>query len=206
VTLLPINPFPPIVFHDHFKFSDEHRAAAYEMLHAATESITDLEEGDAQSTVGDQNNTPHRHPAFLDFFSWLEEKSNNIVEQWKLDATNNFYVGNSWINRHGVNGATIPHNHGFSLISCVAYISLPQGSGFTQFKDPHYDFKNLHETSSSLQEYYSVPVKQGDILFFPGWLTHRSEKSNSIEDRLVLSANFVNFTHTKFFTLGNIQL
>ena len=203
MTLLPINPFPPIVFHDHFKFSDEHRAAAYEMLHAATESITDLEEGDAQSTVGDQNNTPHRHPAFLDFFGWIEEKSNHIIKQWNLDTTNQFYIGNSWINRHGHTGETIPHNHGFSSLSCVAYISLPDQSGFTQFQDPHYALKNLHETSS-LQEYYSVPVKQGDVLFFPGWMMHKSEKNHSIEDRVILSANFVNFTLTKFFTFGNI--
>ncbi len=204
MSLKPVNPFPPIIFQDYFEFSEIHRAAAYEILAAATDSVTNLEIGDSQSTVANQNVAPHRHSAFYDFFLWLEEQSNNIAEQWKLDTNNKFYIGNSWINRHRLTGETVPHNHGFSLISCVAYISLPSESGFTQFKDPHYDFKNLHETRS-LEEYHSIPVKQGDILFFPGWLMHKSEKSNSIQDRIILSANFVNFTHTRYFTLGSIQ-
>lgn len=204
MSLLPVNPFPPIIFRDHFEFSDNHRAAAYEILQTTVGSITNLEVGDAQSTVSNQNVAPHRNNSFLDFFLWLEEKSNLIIREWQFDTSNQFYVGNSWINRHGKTGETIPHNHGFSTLSCVAYISLPHGSGFTQFKDPHYEFKSLHETTS-LQEYYSIPVIQGDILFFPGWLMHRSEKSNSVEDRIILSANFVNFTHTKFFTFGSIQ-
>ena len=204
MSLIPVSPFPPVIFQDHFEFTDKHLAAAYEMLQVATDSNTNLEVGDAQSTVANQNNAPHRHPTFIDFFRWMEEKSNHIITQWNSDTSNQFYIGNSWINRHGHTGETIAHNHGFSSLSCVAYISLPDQSGFTQFQDPHYALKNLHETSS-LQEYYSIPVKQGDVLFFPGWMMHRSEKSNSVEDRIILSANFVNFTHTKFFTFGSIQ-
>jgi uncharacterized protein (TIGR02466 family) len=204
MSLSPVSPFPPVIFRDHFEFTDTHLAAACEILQTATDSITNLEIGDAQSSVANQNNAPHRHNDFLDFFSWLEEKSNLIIREWQLDTSNQFYVGNSWINRHGNTGETIPHNHGFSTLSCVAYISLPYGSGFTQFQDPHYNFKNLHE-ASNLQEYYSVPVQQGDILFFPGWLMHRSEKNASNNDRVILSANFVNFTLTKFFTFGSIQ-
>jgi uncharacterized protein (TIGR02466 family) len=204
MSLSPVSPFPPVIFRDHFEFTDKHLAAAYEMLQAATDSNTNLEVGDSQSTVANQNNAPHRHPAFLDFFRWMEENSNHIIKQWNLDTSNQFYIGNSWINRHGKTGETIPHNHGFSTLSCVAYISLPHGSGFTQFQDPHYNFKNLHEVSN-LQEYYSVPVQQGDILFFPGWLMHRSEKNVSDSNRVILSANFVNFTLTKFFTFGSIQ-
>lgn len=203
MSLSPVSPFPPVIFRDHFEFTDTHLAAAYEMLQAATDSNTNLEVGDAQSTVANQNNAPHRHAAFLDFFGWLEENSNHIIKQWNLDTSNQFYIGNSWINRHGHNGETIAHNHGFSSLSCVAYISLPDQSGFTQFQDPHYALKNLHETSS-LQEYCSVPVKQGDVLFFPGWMTHKSEKNHGVEDRVILSANIVNFTLTKFFTFGNM--
>lgn len=205
MTPSPINPFPPLIFRDRFEFTDRHRAAAYEMLNTAADSFTNLEIGDAQSTVANQSNAPHRHNDFLDFFSWLEVKSNHIIREWNLDTSNQIYVGNSWINRHGITGETVPHNHGFSSLSCVAYISLPPSSGFTQFQDPHYNFKSLHEVSN-LQEYYSIPVEQGDILFFPGWLMHRSEKSTSCEDRLILSANYINFTLTKFFMFGNIQL
>jgi len=203
MSLSSVSPFPPVIFRDHFEFTDTHLAAAYEMLQASTDSNTNLEVGDAQSTVANQNNAPHRHPTFIDFFGWMEEKSNHIIKQWNLDTSNQFYIGNSWINRHGHTGETIAHNHGFSSLSCVAYISLPDQSGFTQFQDPHYTLKNLHETSS-LREYYPIPVKQGDVLFFPGWMMHKSEKNNSIEDRVILSANVVNFTLTKFFTFGNI--
>lgn len=205
MSISPVFPFPPVIFRDRFEFTDKHFAAACQMLQVTTDSVTDLEVGDAQSTVANQNHAPHRHNDFLDFFSWLEEKSNLIIGQWKLDTSNQFYVGNSWINRHGPTGETIPHNHGFSTLSCVAYISLPPGSGYTQFQDPHYNFKNLHE-ASNLQEYHSVPVQQGDILFFPGWLMHRSEKNASASDRVVLSANFINFTRTQFFTFGTLQI
>ena len=38
-------------------------------------------------------------------------------------------------------------------------------------------------------DYVPIQVETNDVLFFPGWLTHKTEKSKSIENRYVMSLN-----------------
>ena len=38
-------------------------------------------------------------------------------------------------------------------------------------------------------EWEPIEVKTNDVIFFPGWLRHKTEKNNSDENRYVMSAN-----------------
>ena len=34
-----------------------------------------------------------------------------------------------------------------------------------------------------------VPVKTGDVLFFPGWINHRTQENTTNEERIVMTYN-----------------
>lgn len=203
-----INPFPPLIFKEHFQFNSIHLEAATEVLELADNlGKIFLEVGDATSSVSNQNLPPHLHPSFYDYFSWQQEVAQKIIlEIYKLSNTVDYVIGNSWVNRHGNNGQTIEHCHGLSSLSCVAYLKLPENSGFTEFKDPHYGFRSLHERSdrdAELNEWCEIPVIEGDVLFFPGWMQHRSQPNHSNYPRWIISSNYVNFSLLQNLKFGN---
>lgn len=207
--MIPVNPYPPLVFKDSFEFKDSHLSAAKEILsYAKHQGINYLEQGNARSSVSNQQLPPHKHPAFQDYFEWQNQVAEKIIlEMYKLSKSFEYVVGNSWVNLHQEHGVTLEHAHGLSALSCVAYISLPFKSGYTEFKDPHYDLRSLHERSDNdagLREWCEVPAQPGDVLFFPGWLQHRSQPNFSLEDRWILSSNYVNFTSLEALQFKNL--
>jgi uncharacterized protein (TIGR02466 family) len=202
-----VNPYPPLIYGGHFEFTKEHTIAAHEILNTAQNTNSHLEAGNANSSVASQFAAPHRHSIFQDFFVWAQKIAIEILQNQQIADPQSYYVGNSWINRHGLGGETLAHNHGHSALSLVAYIDLPVHSGFTEFKDPHYEFKSLYEytnESVALKEFFPVRVRQNDVLFFPGWLMHKSGRNFNKDDRIVLSANFINFTHRVPLTFGDL--
>lgn len=202
-----INPYPPLIYGGHYDFTQAQLEAADEILQASKNITSHLELGNAVSSVAAQSVAPHRHEIFRDFFIWALHTGQQVLGLLNVSQPELFYIGNSWINRHGYGGMTLPHNHGYSGLSMVAYLNLPTNSGFTEFKDPHYDLKSLTEHSNelhTLKEFYPIRVRQNDVLFFPGWLTHRSGINSSHSDRIILSANFINFTHKTPLTLGDV--
>jgi uncharacterized protein (TIGR02466 family) len=203
-----INPFPPLIFKHHYSnFSDQHIEACKEMLSTASRP-SHLETGMAFSTLSNQTMCPHRHPAFQDFFKWQQVAAEDIIlNQLKLTNAFDYVVGNSWANVHHNTGKTKPHSHGLSALSCVAYIDLPVDGGFTEFKDPHYDLRSLHERSDSdtgLTEWCAIDVTVGDVLFFPGWLQHRSQPNNSSQKRWIISSNYVSFQNLNSIKFSNL--
>lgn len=202
--MIDINPFPPLIFKENFQFSDVHLTTAKRILNNC-QSNSHLEKGNAKSSVADQDYAPHTAPEFADFFAWVYPKATDIIHN-KFFYSNeyDYYIGNSWINMHGFSGNTIQHNHGMSSLSIVAYLKVPENSGFTEFKDPFYDFKNLHEQRDDLlMEWVPVPVEEGDVLMFPGWLPHRSGTNQTTSERWILSANFINFVLYRPYNLQN---
>jgi uncharacterized protein (TIGR02466 family) len=203
-----INPFPPLVFKQHYsEFNDQHVEACKEMLLTAP-SQSYLETGAAFSTLSNRILSPHSHPAFQDFFNWQQSVAQDIIlNQLKLTSTYEYVIGNSWANVHYSSGETLPHSHGLSALSCVAYITLPAAGGFTKFKDPHYDLRSLHERADNdenLNEWCTVDAIAGDVLFFPGWLQHRSQPNKSTDPRWIISSNYVSFQNLTPITLGNL--
>lgn len=204
-----INPFSPLVFKEHFVFKEHHLIAAKEIMSlAANRGSNHLEVGQAKSSVSNQNLPPHLHPAFEDFFHWQNEVADNIIKQHLMLSKNfDYIVGNSWVNVHGFSGKTQPHSHGLSALSTVAYIKLPYNSGYTEFKDPLYDLKSIHERSDNdleLKQWNEVPVLEGDVLFFPGWLQHQSQENKTNDERWILSSNYINFRLLESMNLGNL--
>lgn len=190
-----INPWPGVVFKEHYDgFGPEHVAAAREILAGAENNGKIwLEEGDAKSSVTNQTMPPARHPAFKDFYNWQQKKAGEILlNNMHLTEHIPYWVSNSWINVHGRGGVTKTHTHGISVMSIAAYIQMPENGGYIEFRDPLFEMHSIHKRAKQydVEEYCAVPAVTGDVLFFYGWLHHRTQPNQSDEERWVLTTNY----------------
>jgi uncharacterized protein (TIGR02466 family) len=115
------------------------------------------------------------------------------------------WLEKSWCNVHLNGGYTKAHCHGTSTLSMVAYIELPVDSGYLQVKDPWYDLKNILEKNNGdtdEEQWAVVPAITGDVIFFPGWLQHRTQPNTTDRERWVISTNYTNH---QYLTFDNIQ-
>lgn len=196
-----INPFPPLVYKAHFEgFNQTHIDAAKSILdQAPMQGTLSLEEGDARSSVYNQQLPPHGHPAFREFYQWQHQIAQYVLfEKFKLMPSTPFWISNSWVNRHGKGGTTLAHSHGMCALSIAAYLQMPDNGGYIEFKDPHFDIRSVHTYNNeekSLFEWRDVPAVTGDVLFFPGWIQHQTQPNQSEQDRWVLTTNYVNVQH-----------
>lgn len=103
----------------------------------------------------------------------------------------------SWANEHLKGDFTGEHTHcggaEQSHISAVYYFKKPVNSGHIEFADPLDFIKRMTPIHhySELDSYIEVPAEQYDLILFPSWLKHRTQKNNSDESRVAVSMNFV---------------
>ena len=102
-------------------------------------------------------------------------------------------IERSWINCHNKGGYTGEHLHHGINLACVCYLKVPDNSGGLQIKNP----LSAYDTGEpKIETYYSddynwstINVKSNDVIFFPGWLLHRTEPNQVDEKRYVMSIN-----------------
>lgn len=122
---------------------------------------------------------------------WLPDRVNRIMERWKL-ANAPLHISESWINVHNKGGWTEEHDHQLSVIALGCYLNVPENSGRLLIKTPMQAYKYsepLHPDYWNGMEWEAIDVKTNDVIFFPGWLRHKTEKNTSDESRYVMSAN-----------------
>lgn len=100
------------------------------------------------------------------------------------------------INKVTKGGTHTKHAHPGSVISGCFYLKCDENSSPLLFSDPRdyykYVFYNQNtnpERPSSLSPDYYVPVKQGLILMWPGWLEHEVPCSTDDSPRITIAFN-----------------
>jgi uncharacterized protein (TIGR02466 family) len=195
-----VTPFPPLVFKLHYDGFDQQKLVPIcEGLVRAAQAKRNsyLESGDAQSSVIAQDSAPHKLAVFKPFYDWLWPHMETVlIQHWGLSHRIKYWINDSWVNRHGRGGKTLPHTHGASSMASAAYITHPEGSGHIEFRDPCETQWAFHYREFEPGGWWTIPVKQGDVLLFPGWLEHRTEASDADTDRWVLTTNILNHHQT----------
>jgi hypothetical protein len=187
--------FPRLIFKSHYDgFDPAVLVPVCEGLikTALSKDNSYLEEGDAQSSVMYRAGAPHTLAVFKPFYDWLLPQIEAIMfQEWHLASHIDYWIQDSWVNRHGPGGKTAVHNHGLATMAISAYITMPENSGRIEFKDPCDIQWNFYFRSREPGTYYPVDITQGDVLMFPGWIDHRTEEHNGKpgEDRWVLTTN-----------------
>tara|TARA_B100001996_G_scaffold352500_1_gene313223 strand:- start:28 stop:741 length:714 start_codon:yes stop_codon:yes gene_type:complete len=153
---------------------------------------------------------PHEWPEFDDFRGFVLRSVTEVLRKWNCDPGVKRDVSRSWINVHPQGAYTMEHNHHGVLMAVAAYLNVPKNGGNLLVKNPLTPYKfgePMHRTYFSEaegrdgMEWSSVPVETGDVLFFPGWLNHKTEENSSTENRFVMSWNISYATDTQMEVL-----
>jgi len=129
-----------------------------------------------------------------EFHKHIDGMLSHVWDQWHLDMGRTRYISESWINKHPTGAWTEEHYHHNVVIASVAYLYAPHGTGNLMVKNPFMPFRMGEPLDQSFfynqHEWTTVPVKTNDIIFFPGWLTHKTEENKVDNDRYIMSMNF----------------
>jgi ectoine hydroxylase-related dioxygenase (phytanoyl-CoA dioxygenase family) len=71
---------------------------------------------------------------------------------------------------------------------------MPDNGGFIQFRDPLEYSKGFYMKNydDEMFGWKTIPAVTGDVLFFPGYLRHRTQPNkNTNEKRWVLTTNYI---------------
>jgi uncharacterized protein (TIGR02466 family) len=187
--MLPVDPWAPLVYKIQYTFPTNELVNLSEIAIADTVHNSRLEEGNALSSVT-SNNKPHSWPVIQTFLDSISPAINKIIDRWSIEPRP-WFVGNSWVNCHSEGGFTAEHQHGRHVAVVTAYITLPENSGFIEFRNP----LEYHWSQSYLKEHedaslwYPVECRANEVLIFPGWLKHRTQASKSNDPRWVITFN-----------------
>jgi len=153
-----------------------------------------LEHGNATSTVlHNVNGQPHTWTENKRFVEFLYANIPAILNEFQL-IEQPISIVQSWINRHSTGGETLEHNHHSVDLVVSSYLFCPPNSGNLLIRDPleYHNWCSFRKPSPSEKYPYpwlEVPVKTNDVLIFPGWLMHKTEKSKTEVDRYVMTIN-----------------
>lgn len=148
----------------------------------------------------------HSHDSnFIDSFPEIKQKVHNKFNEY-CDQLNikNVLISNSWFNIQNENSVLTDHTHPGSVLSAALYINVGEGSSPLYFYNPnsfigHFfssyvknveqGFDKNHKTTATVEFFKFIP-SIGELIIFPSWLKHGSNKEkNLFKNRVVLSFN-----------------
>ena len=214
-----LNPFP-YVFKAKYDFKFEENRAKIEALMNTSNYIIDKHDlrtpelgGGTTSVVmlgtgtkqDDGTITPFEPPhAWKEWehftTEWLPEQIEKIWDLWRLEPANK-YISESWINEHPPGAWTEEHDHQNVTIAMGCYLNVPPAGGRLMLKNPMQPYKYsepIHHTywdkspqTGDDMSWSYIPVRTNDVIFFPGWLRHKTEVNNNVENksRFIMSLN-----------------
>jgi len=182
----PLNAFAPIIWKGHYNGDMlSVRDRAYRLLQTSKRLDSSLTTDGGVSSVTDRD-APHMWPESAELIKWLTSQASQRLKDWKFFQTNAIIDG-SWVNLHPPGAWTKDHSHGIAAISVVLYLDQPEDGGNLEFQNPLFYQWSGYPKENELWK--TVEIKTGDVLMFPGWLVHRTQKNQSQNNRVVMSMN-----------------
>ena len=191
--MIPISLSPAVVWKGHYSgdLSELVKRASHK-LKTGSQLNTRVERDGGISSSSDPD-APHYWEESNDFLVWAGPMIEKVWAEWQL-PTCDLSISSSWVNLHPFNGWTDEHTHGSVPLVCVLYVEQPANGGNLEIFDPMF-----HTWSGSLRvelPWKEIKVRTGDVLMFPGWMLHKTQKNSSNDDRIVMSINISPNPHT----------
>jgi len=163
-------------------------------------SMSKLNKGRILSNIGGwQSGDIGNEVIFKELFLNIVKHGNHFIKS--LGITDTLKLDNSWININDYKDFNKNHIHPGAVLSGVYYIQTPKECGRIALGHPaytafQYDWNllnnNGYNTYNSSE--WFLPVQQGILYIFPGWLYHRVEPSlNKKEKRISISFNLIKY-------------
>ena len=150
-------------------------------------------ETDGGITTAGMGENPHEWDSLIPFLNWLQPKIEIALNEWQINWSQ-YFITKSWVNSHPRGGSTRTHDHGATHLVVSTYIKQPENGGNVEienFMRREWMAYMRKDEPGNIHDYYSeVPLKQNDVLIFPGWLSHRAQPSKSDDERLVFTLNY----------------
>ncbi|UCC13618.1 MAG: hypothetical protein JSW21_09560 [Gammaproteobacteria bacterium] len=141
----------------------------------------------------------HRDPQLAELAGFIQAGAESVLKFLALGRCPIEITG-LWVNI-GRPGATHKsHRHPNNFFSGTYYARVPQGAGGIQFLDPRSQSGLLSPQPERLNQHnagkITLPVAEGDLMFWLSWFEHAVPANSSGEDRYTASFNlmFSNFT------------
>ncbi len=179
-----IDPFRPYIFKTKFDFSK------LEIYNRLDETIlkfndSDLYEKNFQTT--NYTAQPHTWSVFAEYLDFVNDAVDKI---WTISGFADIqrYVTSSHMNRYTSGYALREHAHPGVDLVVTGYIKKPKDSGDIEVRNPlEYQWHTLPINGHPNESWRSIPIEEGDVLIFPGWLYHRTPPSASEDPRITIS-------------------
>ena len=123
----------------------------------------------------------------------MQEKLEIKIKEYQIDyGVNELKIDNSWVNIQNKNSVLKKHSHPDSIVSGVMYLKTDEKSSkiFFHNLNPYRTFVDFKKVTEFNTENYFFKPQTGDLILFPSWLMHSSDKNNS-SSRIVLSFNTI---------------
>ncbi len=192
--LIDVTPFEPLIIKAHYDFDWKTLKPVCQKMINNTEHQVRIENENGKSSVYNRKDQPHMNTAFKSFYNWLNPIVEHIIKnEWGYEPNFEYRITNSWVNVHTKNGVTLEHHHGPAIAVVATYLQIPENSGYIEYKDPleYPKAMNMHYDLDGWA-WKKVKAVTGDVLIFPGWIRHRTEHSNTNDERWVLTTNIMN--------------
>ena len=151
-----------------------------------------LSEADGGITTAGNNDNPHFWPSMSPFLTWLRPKIEIALNEWDV-AYDSWFISKSWANLHPKGGHTKPHEHGPGSVVISCYVKQPTNGGNLLFESllrERWIAYSREDKTSNIHDYWrEVAVNTNDVLLFPGWVTHKTQATETDEDRIVFTIN-----------------
>ena len=152
-----------------------------------------ISEADGGITTAGNKDNPHFWPSMVPFINWLEPKIEIALNEWDV-AYDTYFISKSWANLHTKGGYTKPHEHGPGSVVVSIYVKQPANGGnilFENFMRDKWIAYSREDKHNNIHDYWrEIAVNTNDVLLFPGWITHKTQSSNTDEDRIVFTINY----------------
>lgn len=139
----------------------------------------------------------HTLPQLQELVTWINEQATIYWQEIGYDKNKQPGVYEMWTNVYKQDSYIELHNHSPIHMTASFYLQLPNNGGNLIFENPlstllkhqPYDLDSIRYTN--IFEHETV-VNTGDLVIFPGYLSHKTIPNSSNKDRIILGANVCN--------------
>jgi uncharacterized protein (TIGR02466 family) len=133
-------------------------------------------------------------PKSLDLlFTYLDSAVRTCLDS--IAIPNKVHMHSFWLNINNKTNFNKIHNHRGALMSGVFYIQTPKNCGnisFERWDDSQYYLPEDLETRNIFTgSAINIEAEKGRLILFPSWLLHQVEPSQTEEDRISMSFNYI---------------
>ena len=125
----------------------------------------------------------------------INDKSIELYQHFEFNKNNTIELDNIWININKKYSFNSVHNHPGALFSGVYYVKCSLHSGSINMINPNVSHRYVIDEGMidrynyfNSSNWYYKP-NPGDLIIFPGWLSHEVEPNLDDEDRISIAFN-----------------